>query len=60
MHGEIGFTTAETRRAVTLAEAAGYVLDFVKCARGIDTPRMPNHQEWVGFLTQARRELASA
>lgn len=60
MQRELAFTRAETGRAVDLAEAAGYVLDYVKRAPGFLTPRMPNRSEWIGFLAQARRELKAA
>jgi hypothetical protein len=58
MYGELGYTRAETRRAAALAEAAGFVLDFVKRNPNAEKPRMPNHSEWIGFLQQARKEAA--
>lgn len=60
MQRELGFSTAETSKATCLAEAAGFVLDYVRHVPGSITPRMPNRSEWLGFLAQARLELKAA
>lgn len=58
MQREIGFTRAETGRAVSLAEDAGFVLDHIRRAPGSQDRRMPNRSEWMTFLAQARQDLA--
>lgn len=60
MQRELGFSSAETSKATYLAEAAGFVLDYVRRVPGSITPRMPNRGEWLGFLAQARLELKVA
>jgi len=57
MQRELGFSRAECSRATYLAEAAGFVLDYVRRVPGSITPRMPNRAEWLSFLIQARGEL---
>ena len=58
MQHELGFSRVETIRATYLAEAAGFVLDYVRRVPGSIGPRMPSRTEWLGFLIQARGELA--
>jgi hypothetical protein len=57
MQRELGFSRAEASKAAYLAEAAGFVLDYVRHDPSAITPRMPNRSEWLGFLAQARLEL---